>query len=78
MVEKSEWQKQKGNVNRDSSQFLTQFLNKERRKSTVVSNFFSFDSSKDFSISILLRTLGLTQWNLNSFEFKLDDARLSS
>ena len=29
-------------------------------------------------IEVMIVTLGLTQWNLNSFEFKFDDTRLSS
>ena len=35
-----------------------------------------FQSKNTYLICVL--TLGLTQWNLNSFEFKFDDTRLSS
>ena len=35
------------------------------------------ESKYKFSKSVVLK-LGLTQWNLNSFEFKFDDTKLSS
>ena len=56
--------------------FWKKLINSGQSKQSNTSN-----NSNNLNNSVttpLIHRLGLTQWNLNSFEFKFDDTRLSS